>query len=276
MCVLIPSWEWSYRGCSTTSLPFLQLLVPPLRSIKKPSVYKMVYPYPIFCGGKDEDVDDYLERFEVAMITNQVFEDELVMRLLKVVLKGDARRWFVRFEMQEEAEGRKVTFESVRRAMSARFQRRENAGEVYDLLKVLKQKRGELVADFVKRFEDMWGRWCEALGAERPPNFLKKTLLIEGLEPLWKLKVELKQPKTYEDAVCGLRSIKNGSCIGSEILVWKWMRLLCLRFKGYKRHLDGKIGAIKSPQILCLREWQVQCALKKCLKSQSKWKQSKK
>ena len=70
---------------------FLQFLVPPLRSIKKPSVYKMVYPYPIFCGGKGEDVDDYLEGFEVAMITNHMFEDELVMQLLKVVLKGDAR-----------------------------------------------------------------------------------------------------------------------------------------------------------------------------------------
>lgn len=50
----------------------------------------MVYPYPTFCGGKDEEVDDYLERIEVAMITNQMFEEDLVMRLLKVVLKGDA------------------------------------------------------------------------------------------------------------------------------------------------------------------------------------------
>ena len=59
--------------------------------------------------------------------------------------------------------------------MSTKFQRRENAGEVYDLLKVLKKKKGEFVADFLKRFEDMWDRWCVALGAEKPPNFLKKS-----------------------------------------------------------------------------------------------------
>ena len=45
--------------------------------------------------------------------------------------------------MQEEAAGRKMTFKGVRRAMSTRFQRRENAGEVYDLLKILKQKKDE-------------------------------------------------------------------------------------------------------------------------------------
>lgn len=58
-------------------------------------------------------MEDYLEKFEVVMITNQVLEDASVMQLLKVFLKGEARTWFLQFKAQ--AVGRRMTFDGPRR-----------------------------------------------------------------------------------------------------------------------------------------------------------------
>lgn len=50
----------------------------------------MVYPYPEFHGGENEDVEDFLEQMELACITNHVVDEMHVVRLIQIFLKGDA------------------------------------------------------------------------------------------------------------------------------------------------------------------------------------------
>ena len=58
----------------------------------------MVFSYPEFHGKKHEDVVDFLEKLEIACITNHVVIEEQVLKLLKIFLKGDARTWLKAFE----------------------------------------------------------------------------------------------------------------------------------------------------------------------------------
>lgn len=50
-------------------------------------------------------------------------------------------------------------------------------------------------------FTGLWDRLCRTLRQEVPPLFVKKSSFINGLLPQMKIKVELKHPKTYDDAV---------------------------------------------------------------------------
>ena len=54
--------------------------------------------YPEFYGGPSEDVEDFLERMEVACISNHIDEPAQVLRLLNICLKGDARIWYRTYE----------------------------------------------------------------------------------------------------------------------------------------------------------------------------------
>ena len=53
----------------------------------------MAFTYPEFHGKKHEDVEHFLEQMEVACITNNVVDPIQSLRLLKICLKGDARKW---------------------------------------------------------------------------------------------------------------------------------------------------------------------------------------
>ena len=48
--------------------------------------------YPEFSGVANEDVGDFLEKIEVACISNHVQAPAQMLRLLQICLKGDARR----------------------------------------------------------------------------------------------------------------------------------------------------------------------------------------
>ena len=58
----------------------------------------MAFPYPEFHGRGDEDVEDFLEKMEVACISNQINDPAQMLRLLQICLKGDARVWSKEFE----------------------------------------------------------------------------------------------------------------------------------------------------------------------------------
>ena len=58
----------------------------------------MAFPYPEFHGRGDEDIEDFLEKMEVACISNQIHDPAHMLRLLQICLKGDARVWSKEFE----------------------------------------------------------------------------------------------------------------------------------------------------------------------------------
>ena len=51
----------------------------------------MEFSYPEFCGRGDEDVEVFLEKMEVACISNQIHDPIQMLCLLQICLKGDAR-----------------------------------------------------------------------------------------------------------------------------------------------------------------------------------------
>ena len=53
----------------------------------------MASAYPKFHGRKNEDVEDFLEKMEVACISNHVQEPAQMLQLLQICLKGEARTW---------------------------------------------------------------------------------------------------------------------------------------------------------------------------------------
>lgn len=61
----------------------------------------MIFSYLKFHGDQDEDVKEFLERLEVACISNHVNDKVMILRLLKICLKDDARTWLKAFEEQE-------------------------------------------------------------------------------------------------------------------------------------------------------------------------------
>ena len=58
----------------------------------------MAFPYPEFHGRGDEDVEDFLEKMEVAYISNHIHDPAHMLCLLQICLKGDARVWSKEFE----------------------------------------------------------------------------------------------------------------------------------------------------------------------------------
>ena len=64
----------------------------------------MVFPYPKFHSWSDENVEEFLEKKEVACISNHFHEPAHMLHLLQVFLKGDVRIWSKAYEEQLERE----------------------------------------------------------------------------------------------------------------------------------------------------------------------------
>ena len=63
----------------------------------------MAFFYPEFHGRGDEDVEDFLEKMEVACISNQIHDPTQMLHLLQICLKSDARLWSKAFEEELHA-----------------------------------------------------------------------------------------------------------------------------------------------------------------------------
>lgn len=69
------------------------------------------------------------------------------------------------------------------------------------MVKTLQQGSTQVVENFVKQFEEVWEQLCMALLPEQPPSMMKKDSFIASLKPALRLKVELKKPGNFEEAV---------------------------------------------------------------------------
>ena len=96
----------------------------------------MVFTYPEFHGKKHKDVVDFLEKLEIACITNHVVIEEQVLKLLKIFLKGDARTWLKAFEAKEgkHVPPRNVTLDRLKEALLEAFQPIEDASVLWEEL----------------------------------------------------------------------------------------------------------------------------------------------
>ena len=66
----------------------------------------------------------------------------------------------------------------------------------------LRQRDGELVNDYIKKFSSLWETLCIALQSQvPPPDMMKRTRFLVGLSDNLCWKVELKKPRSYEEAL---------------------------------------------------------------------------
>ena len=163
----------------------------------------MAFSYPEFHGGDGEDVFTFLEKMEVAWISNHIVEPTSILKLLQICLKGGACTWLKEFEAQQAAAQppQIITVDGLKDALKREYEQVEDVDKIWHLVQELKQGETEFVESFVKNFVKMWEQWCKALEPERPPAMLKKDSFIAGLNANLRWKIELKKPVSYEDAV---------------------------------------------------------------------------
>ena len=169
----------------------------------------MAFSYPEFHGRSDEDVEDFLERMEIACISNHLQAPVQMLRILQLCLKGDARAWSKAYEeeLQSLDPPIAVTLEGLKEALAGRFVKIEDPDKVWQEIQVLRQGERELVDGYIKKFSSLWERLCRALQPQAsPPDMMKKDRFLLGLVESLRFRVELKKPRTYEDTVEVARS----------------------------------------------------------------------
>ena len=76
-----------------------------------------------------------------------------------------------------------------------------NREDLWKELSKLHQGEGEDINAYINRFEACWRRIIRVLGDNQaPPDFLKKDRFISLLHVSIKDKVEIKDPRTYDEA----------------------------------------------------------------------------
>ncbi|MCO5604219.1 hypothetical protein L7F22_058382 [Adiantum nelumboides] len=164
----------------------------------------MAFSYPEFHGRKDEDIEDFLEKMEMACISNHVQAPAQMLRLLQICLKGDARAWSKSHEadLQMADPPIQVTWDILRQALTENFVRLEDPDKVWHEIQGLKQQEAEPIDDYIKKFSLLWESLCEALQPQgAPPDMMKKDRFLAGLKENLRWRVELKKPRTYEDTL---------------------------------------------------------------------------
>ena len=164
----------------------------------------MAFPYPEFHGRSDEDVEDFLEKMEVACISNQIHDPAQMLRLLQICLKGDARVWSKEFEekLRVAEPPVRLSWDNLRHGLEGEFVKTEDPDRVWHEIQGLRQREGEPINEYNKKFSLLWESLCEALQPQvPPPDMMKKDRFLGGLREDLRWRVELKKPKSYEHAL---------------------------------------------------------------------------
>ena len=58
------------------------------------------------------------------------------------------------------------------------------------------------IDDYIKKFSSLWDDMCKALRPQvPPPDMMKKDRFLAGLKNTLRWRVELKKPRSYEEAI---------------------------------------------------------------------------
>ena len=92
----------------------------------------MVFPYPEFHGRTDESVEEFLEKMEVACISNHI---------------------------QEPA----ISWDNLQEAVAEEFERKKDPDKVWHEVQELNQRDNEPMESYIKKFAMSWESLCKAL-----------------------------------------------------------------------------------------------------------------
>ena len=144
----------------------------------------MAFPYLEFHGRGDEDVEEFLEKMEVACISNQIHDPAQMLRLLQICLKGDARVWSKEFEEKLHVAVSPVilSWENLHDGLEGEFVKTKDPDRVWYEIQGLTQGEGEPINEYNKKFSLLWESLCEALQPQVPPlDMMKKDRFLVGL-----------------------------------------------------------------------------------------------
>ena len=164
----------------------------------------MAFSYPEFHGRNGESVEEFLENMEVACISNHVQTPAQMLQLLQIYLKGDARSWSRRHEkeLQRAHPPVPLTWDNLRQTLATHFVKVEDLDKVWHEIEGLIQGAAEPIDNYIKKFSFLWESLCQALQPQGPPpDMMKKDIFLAGLRDTLRLKVDLKKPKTFDNAV---------------------------------------------------------------------------
>ena len=149
-------------------------------------------------GNKDEDVDHFLQRIELAAFNSNRDEDAAKLRLVSLLLEGQAREWYEDTLNRDQRDN----WEQLRDALKERFGRVQSPEDLWRELSRIQQGEEEDITSYIKRFEACWRKIVRILeGNQAPPDFLKKDRFMSQLHGSIKDTVELKEPRTYDEAI---------------------------------------------------------------------------
>ena len=92
----------------------------------------MAFAYPEFHGSSHEDVVEFLEKMEIACISNQIQDPAQRLRLLQLCLKGDAQVWSKTFEegLRRADPPVKLDWDNLKEALETNFVKIEDLDKV--------------------------------------------------------------------------------------------------------------------------------------------------
>ena len=110
-------------------------------------------------------MEEFLEKMEVACISNHIHEPAHMLCLLQLCLKGDARIWWKAYEEQLEREHPPlaIIWDSLQGALAEEFERIEDLDKVWHEVQELKQRDNEPMESYIKKFAILWENLCKEL-----------------------------------------------------------------------------------------------------------------
>ena len=106
--------------------------------------------YEPFRGNKDEDVDHFLRRIELATFNNNRDEDAAKLRLVSLLLEGQAREWYEDTLNRDQRDN----WEQLRDALKEIFGRIQSPEDLWRELSRIQQGEEEDITSYINRFED--------------------------------------------------------------------------------------------------------------------------
>ncbi len=111
----------------------------------------------------------------------------------------DARAWFE--EYVEDLGEAPLTLNGAKHALSNKFAKVEDPDKIWHKQSLLQGDK-ESVESYEKKFVLLWESLYRALSREQvPPDMMKKDRFMAGLKGTLRWRVELKKPRSYEEAV---------------------------------------------------------------------------
>ena len=94
-----------------------------------------------------------------------------------------------------------LVLDNLKEALVEEFVKEEDPEKLWQEVKAVIQREGEPVGDYIDRFSSLWEDLSKALQPQVLPKMMKRDQFLIGLRANLRLRVELKKPRSYEEAM---------------------------------------------------------------------------